>query len=52
MLSATGDRATVAQAQAAAYGIVDKIGFPGGFCRRDIGWREAVREAASAQSAP
>ena len=34
---------TVAQAQRAAYRAVDKIHFPSGFCRRDIGWREIAR---------
>ncbi|HCM83389.1 MAG TPA: phosphoribosylamine--glycine ligase [Alphaproteobacteria bacterium] len=27
-------------AQNNAYGTIDKIDWPGGFCRRDIGWRE------------
>ena len=36
-LVATG--ATLAEAQAAAYAAVDAIDWPGGFCRRDIGWR-------------
>ena len=31
--------ATVRDAQKAAYGAVDKIDWPEGFCRRDIGWR-------------
>jgi phosphoribosylamine--glycine ligase len=26
---------------------VDSIDFPGGFCRRDIGWREVAREGTS-----
>ena len=30
---------TVAEAQARAYSAVDKINWPDGFCRRDIGWR-------------
>jgi phosphoribosylamine---glycine ligase len=30
---------TVAEAQARAYAAIDKIDWPGGFCRRDIGWR-------------
>jgi phosphoribosylamine--glycine ligase len=34
---------TVAEAQRAAYRAVDSIRFPGGFCRRDIGWREIAR---------
>jgi phosphoribosylamine---glycine ligase len=41
-VTALGD--TVAAAQAAAYRAVDAIDFPTGFCRRDIGWREVVRE--------
>ena len=40
---ATGEG--VRAAQAAAYRAVDAIDFPTGFCRRDIGWREAEREA-------
>jgi phosphoribosylamine--glycine ligase len=35
---------TVAQAQARAYAAVDKIVWPEGFCRRDIGYRAAERE--------
>ena len=30
---------TFAEAQTRAYAAVDKIDWPGGFCRRDIGWR-------------
>jgi phosphoribosylamine--glycine ligase len=44
-VTATGD--TVTHAQAIAYAAVDSIDFPGGFCRRDIGWREVARERAS-----
>ncbi len=36
-VTARGD--TLAQAQKAAYAMVDAIDWPGGFCRRDIGWR-------------
>ena len=36
-VTALGD--SVAQAQARAYAGVDAIDWPGGFCRRDIGWR-------------
>jgi phosphoribosylamine--glycine ligase len=36
-VTARGD--SVAQAQARAYGAVDAIDWPGGFCRHDIGWR-------------
>jgi phosphoribosylamine--glycine ligase len=35
---------TVSQAQALAYRAVDKIRWPGGFCRRDIGWQAVKRE--------
>jgi phosphoribosylamine--glycine ligase len=38
---------TVAQAQQHAYEAVDKIDWPGGFCRRDIGWRAIEREKNS-----
>ena len=31
--------ADVREAQAAAYRAVDALDWPGGFCRRDIGWR-------------
>jgi phosphoribosylamine--glycine ligase len=30
---------TLAEAQASAYAAVDRIDWPGGFCRRDIGAR-------------
>ncbi len=36
-VTARGD--TLAEAQARAYAMVDAIDWPGGFCRRDIGWR-------------
>jgi phosphoribosylamine--glycine ligase len=35
---------TVAQAQQRAYSAVDKINWPDGFCRRDIGWQAIARE--------
>jgi phosphoribosylamine--glycine ligase len=35
---------TVAEAQARAYAAVDKIRWPEGFCRHDIGWRAVARE--------
>jgi phosphoribosylamine--glycine ligase len=35
---------TVSQAQVLAYRAVDKIRWPGGFCRRDIGWQAVKRE--------
>ncbi|HEY0144817.1 MAG TPA: phosphoribosylamine--glycine ligase [Methylovirgula sp.] len=39
VLNVTGLGATLAEAQARAYAAVDAIDWPGGFCRRDIGWR-------------
>ena len=37
---------SVAEAQATAYAAVDRIDWPQGFCRRDIGWRAIGRERA------
>lgn len=39
VLNACGVAADVAEARRLAYGLVDRIEWPGGFCRRDIGWR-------------
>ncbi|MGP8232344.1 MAG: phosphoribosylamine--glycine ligase [Methylovirgula sp.] len=39
VLNVTGFGATLAEAQARAYAAVDAVDWPGGFCRRDIGWR-------------
>ncbi len=47
VLNVTALGANVTGAQAAAYAAVDRIDFASGFCRRDIGWREVAREAAS-----
>ena len=44
VLAVTATGACVTEAQAKAYAAVDKITFPTGFCRRDIGWREVARE--------
>ena len=41
-VTATGE--SVAQAQGRAYAAIDKIDWPQGFCRRDIGWRAVARE--------
>jgi len=46
VLAVTAIGGSVAEAQGAAYGAIDRIDFPGGFCRRDIGWREVRRESA------
>ena len=48
VLNVTARGASVTQAQAAAYRVVDAINFPDGFCRRDIGWREVEREGGKA----
>jgi len=39
VLAATARGATLQEAAARAYGLVDRIDWPEGFCRRDIGWR-------------
>ncbi|MFZ3580801.1 phosphoribosylamine--glycine ligase [Loktanella sp. DJP18] len=39
VLGITGRGATLAEAHARAYAMVDAIDWPDGFCRRDIGWR-------------
>ena len=39
VLAATGRGATLAEAHARAYALADGIDWPGGFYRRDIGWR-------------
>lgn len=43
VLNVTAKAATIADAQKSAYAAVDKIDWPGGFCRRDIGWRAVER---------
>jgi len=47
VLNVTALGKTVAEAQARAYQAVDKIRWPQGFCRRDIGWQAVAREKAS-----
>ena len=44
VLNVTARGNSVGAAQAAAYAAVDMVDFAEGFCRRDIGWREVVRE--------
>lgn len=51
VLAVTATGASVRAAQAAAYAAVDRIDFPTGFCRRDIGWREIAREDGSTHRA-
>ena len=43
VLAVTALGRDVAEAQARAYAAVDRIDWPGGFCRRDIGWRAIAR---------
>jgi phosphoribosylamine--glycine ligase len=42
VLNVTACAPSVAEAQSRAYAAIDAIDWPGGFCRRDIGWR-AIR---------
>lgn len=44
VLDVTALGASVAEAQARAYAAVDRIDWPDGFCRRDIGWQAVARE--------
>ena len=44
VLNVTALGSTVAEAQKRAYAAVDRIDWPEGFCRRDIGWRAIARE--------
>ena len=44
VLAVTATGSTVSEAQQRAYAAVDRIDWPGGFCRRDIGWRAVERE--------
>jgi phosphoribosylamine--glycine ligase len=45
VVNVTALAGSVREAQALAYRGVDAIDWPEGFCRRDIGWRAAAREA-------
>jgi phosphoribosylamine--glycine ligase len=44
VLSVTAVGRTVGEAQARVYAAIAKIDWPGGFCRKDIGWRAVARE--------
>jgi phosphoribosylamine---glycine ligase len=44
VLNVTATGKTIAEAQARAYAAVDRIDWPGGFCRRDIGWRAISKQ--------
>ena len=43
VLAVTALGRDVTEAQARAYAAVDRLDWPGGFCRRDIGWRAIER---------
>lgn len=46
VLNVTASGATVGEAQKRAYAALDRIDWPHGFCRRDIGWQAVAREQA------
>jgi phosphoribosylamine--glycine ligase len=47
VLNVTAAGGSVAEARERAYAAVGRIGFPSGFCRSDIGWREIARAGGS-----
>ncbi|TGQ63685.1 phosphoribosylamine--glycine ligase [Mesorhizobium sp. M00.F.Ca.ET.186.01.1.1] len=47
VLNVTATGATVGEAQRRAYAALDRIDWPQGFCRRDIGWQAVAREEAN-----
>lgn len=51
VLDVTGLGSSVSQARAAAYSAIERIDWPEGFFRRDIGWREVERESSGQKSA-
>ena len=44
VLNVCGTGTTIREAQTKAYAAINKIDWPQGFCRRDIGWRAIARE--------
>ncbi|MBN9581795.1 MAG: phosphoribosylamine--glycine ligase [Afipia sp.] len=46
VLNITATANTVSEAQRRAYAAIDRIDWPDGFCRRDIGWQAVKREQA------
>jgi phosphoribosylamine--glycine ligase len=46
VLDVTAVGGTVGEAQRRAYAALDRIDWPQGFCRRDIGWQAVAREQA------
>lgn len=47
VLNVTATAGTVSEAQRRAYEAIDRIRWPEGFCRRDIGWQAVAREQKS-----
>ncbi|UVK44305.1 phosphoribosylamine--glycine ligase [Mesorhizobium sp. AR07] len=47
VLNVTATGSTVGEAQRRAYAALDRIDWPDGFCRRDIGWQAVAREQAN-----
>jgi phosphoribosylamine--glycine ligase len=47
VLGVTAAGGSVAEARDRAYRAVGRIGFPAGFCRNDIGWREIARSGGT-----
>ncbi|MES2601713.1 MAG: phosphoribosylamine--glycine ligase [Pseudomonadota bacterium] len=47
VLNITATAKTVSEAQRRAYEAIDRIKWPEGFCRRDIGWQAVAREQKS-----
>ena len=52
ILNVTGVGADVAEARARAYAAIDMIDWPGGFYRRDIGWRALARDPVQLDATP
>lgn len=46
VLNVTARGASVAEARERVYATIDRIDWPDGFCRRDIGWRAVERESS------
>ncbi|MER8749765.1 phosphoribosylamine--glycine ligase [Mesorhizobium sp. M1050] len=47
VLNVTATGSTVGEAQRRAYAALDRIDWPDGFCRRDIGWQAVAREQSN-----
>jgi phosphoribosylamine--glycine ligase len=50
VLNITASGKTVGEAQRRAYGAIDRIKWPEGFCRHDIGWQAIAREKETKSS--